>query len=208
VRAVEAYASQLGLFGPGGAVPELCGAAIRRHAAGVAQELPGSAAGGERFAERVSAEAHAPTRPAEWQRPTHHWRYVVGCLAILGCVALFVLTRGADPAAASPSAAAETSEDFQASVPSAAPALPAQKPALELAALPGAAAPVEVVASEPPAPPVAPKIVRQAPAKAAPHTRPAPTARSHQGAAPNRRAPASPRRNPKIDPDGTIDPYR
>lgn len=57
-RAVEAYASQVGvLFGPEGAVPASSGAAIRRHAAGVAQELPGfaagSSAGDERFAERV-----------------------------------------------------------------------------------------------------------------------------------------------------------
>jgi len=162
---------------------------------------------------RASADAHAPTSPAHERPRTWPWRYVVGGLAIACCLALFLLSRGGDPiasAASPPAAALETPAG-----PTAAPPTPAV--ALAPAALPAAAPALfrdftvisdgDGAHASPPAP--AGKLRPRADA-----TRPHRPAVAARGAAASptpvqlRRVPAAPRRGGKLDPDGTIDPYR
>ena len=179
-----------------------------------------------RLVRRASADAHAPTRAAHWRPRAHHWRYAVGALAIVGCVALVLVSRGDDQVAdaattgdgAGAGAAAETigrvAAPAAAPVPAAAaprgvPAAPVR--ASEVAALASTAAPLEMAVRASAAAPAAPKAARTPGSRSAIRSRPAGSPAGAQAAAvpaPTHRAPASPRRNAKLDPDGTVDPYQ
>ncbi len=173
---------------------------------------------------RLSAEAHAPTKLASWRpRFWHRWRYIAGGLVVAGCVVLLLVSRGGDQvasAASPPDAAAETAADTAtdtAATAIAAPIAPVASAAIPAAA-PVPAAGLAAIADDPgpgrsPGPaareaaPPPPRSARKADRAAKPAARPRPTAAA-ASSAPIRRAPAVPRRSSKLDPDGTIDPYR
>jgi serine/threonine-protein kinase len=197
-----------------------------------------------RTARRMSADAHAATRPADWRVRLQHWRYAVGGLAILGCIALFLMSRSGDQVASAAAPPTEVSDvrDHRDPPPSdpAPAALDARTasdaraeldPPVAIASAPEATGATLTVAAQAPA--ARPELARPAgePAlltAASPRTdavhqavqvrsvtavRPAATAAART---PGRtdpanrlhRAPAAPRRAAKIDPDGTLDPYR
>jgi serine/threonine protein kinase len=152
---------------------------------------------------RMSAEAHAPTRHASARPRARYWRYAAGGLAIAGCVALFLVSRGGDQlAAAAPAAAAalEAMPAVTAPAPVAARAVAAPA-AIQLVELTESPRPTDRTVEEHALPTPAPKA-------AAPHAAKPAAAGRHAELSPiqSRRAPAAPRRA-KIDPDGTIDPY-
>ncbi|HWO25529.1 MAG TPA: serine/threonine-protein kinase [Kofleriaceae bacterium] len=193
--------------------------------------VPMVAIGSGRVSRRGSAEALAPTKVAHWRPRAHHWRYAIGGLAIAGCIAMLVASRGGDQvaAAATPgagaAAAAHAHRDAAhalaaaaltpaALTPATAPATapteaPVPTPELTRLAAPAApAAPVLVVET---AAAPAPKVTRAHATRAAARAiRAGSAAAAQPAAAPasKSRAPASPRRGAKLDPDGTVDPYR
>jgi len=171
-------------------------------------------------ARRRSAEAHAPTRHAEWRPRPRFWRYAAGSVALAACVVLFLAVREGDQIAVAAPAAAAT-EPAAMTQPAAMLAAPA--PAAAVTALPvaaPAAAPearlTALVYEDPHAAKTVEGRALPAPKAARPSGAPAPRralaarpTREGAGAvspAPHRRAPAAPRRA-KLDPNGTIDPY-
>ena len=182
-----------------------------------------------RTSRRILADAHAPTAHAGWSRP-QRWRYVAGGLAIAGCIALFFLSRGGDRVASAAAPAAGAGVHGAAEAALAAPVAVTARSGAMAAALPVAWAgtdargeapdlfEVDAITGEAPGVVVLPpKAGRAERSTATSASRPAsrvravakPTAGERQHAAsPNRRAPAAPRRPAKIDPNGTIDPYR
>jgi hypothetical protein len=172
-------------------------------------------------ARRRSIDAHAPTRQADWRPRPRFWRYAAGSIAIAAGVVLFFAVREGDQiAAAAPAAAIE-----HAAAPS--PVVVTEPPA-PAPALAGTAVALPVAASEARLTALvyndphtvaktvegralpAPKAARPPGVPAPRRALAAPPARAGAAAvtpAQNRRAPAAPRRA-KLDPDGTIDPYR
>jgi tRNA A-37 threonylcarbamoyl transferase component Bud32 len=210
-------------------------------------QVPVVAIESARVIRRDSADAHAPTKAADWLPRAHHWRYAVGGLAIAGCLAMLFASRGGDqvaatatpgagagaetlahradapapaPAPAPAASATPVTPVTPASAPAAAPSSAAAAPvhAPEVTRLAGPAAPIEVTVRAAAAPD-APKLTRthasrsagrspRAAAQLTPAAQPATATATTTAPAPTRRAPASPRRNAKLDPDGTVDPYR
>jgi serine/threonine-protein kinase len=189
-------------------------------------EMPVVAVEPARAIRRASADAHAPTKAAHWRPRAQYWRYAAGALAIVGCVAMILLSRGGDQVAdaattgagagAGAGAAAETIVSVTApttaptsDVPQVAPAAPARAP--EITTLAGPAAPIEVAVGASAPAPTASKAARTHGSRSALRVQKASSPAAAQTAAapaPTRRAPASPRRNAKLDPDGTVDPYQ
>ncbi len=162
---------------------------------------------------RSSADAHAPTRQAPWRPRAPHWRYAAGALALAGGVALFLLSRDGDQIAAADASAPATADarDVVDEPAAPVPAVPIPAVALPVAALaPGPPADLADLAAAPGAIEEIARPAASPPRKLGrPHAGKAPRpVRPAASAAPNRRSPAAPRRNPKLDPDGTIDPYR
>jgi serine/threonine-protein kinase len=143
-----------------------------------------------------SADAHAPTKPAQWRLRAPRWRYVAGALAIAGCVVMFLVSRGGDRVASAAEPSPAEAEALAAPTPVAAP--PPEAPDGELAAPPMSL----------PARPEPSTGLLRSPTRERPHAG-KPAARTQPASAAQlRRAPAAPRRSAKLDPDGTIDPYR
>lgn len=155
--------------------------------------------------ERISSAGLAPTMPADsasWSRTPRatRWQIALGGLAVVGALAMFLVTRGAEPQIA----AAETrpAETGDATATERAPATVTTAIADPVA---DAAAPITP-------PNLAPIVMSGSPdatADAPPPTRRR-AASAHRTTPPTtRKAPATPRRAAaRIDPDGVIDPYR
>lgn len=175
---------------------------------------------------RISVGGFAATEMAE--APVRHprWQYAVGGLAVAALAAMFLLVRGGDSAAAA-TRPAETAVRAAALAPSPAAiradervASPAPAPApapVEHAAAPAhPATPANTTtnASRGAATSVAPAAVSSSAAAAAQRppraerARPAPGVHSRGVPATTRRAPVAPRRATKLDPNGTVDPFR
>ncbi|MDQ3366780.1 MAG: serine/threonine protein kinase [Myxococcota bacterium] len=146
-----------------------------------------------------------------WRASSSRWQYIVGGAAIVASALLFMLSRAGDTEAATTSTAA-----------SSAPYIRTDTTLASELATTRVAAPLVVPAAAivaDPLPPVAfeeltylidegsskpAKVVkRQAPRVATP---PRSTSMAHRAS--TRKVPVAPRRATKIDPDGTIDPYR
>lgn len=126
----------------------------------------------------------APTEQASisgtWMPPRKGWQYVIGAAALAASALMFLFSRGSDTAAAS----------TVAPVKQVAPALATHEPP----------APAPTAAITPP------NIVDQMDRTPA-IERPAPRAKTLRTPS-SRKAPVAPRRQAKIDPDGTLEPYR
>jgi len=161
----------------------------RKHEAGVVDDRPVSRPVTVRPESRRSnrfiapAAGLAPTERAdEWPEATpRRWHIALGALAIAASALMFVLTRNADPAAASTAATLSSPARIEA------PVLPV---AIETAPLPTSELPVVVTPVADPAP------AAEATPKANKRTRSA------------RKSQAKPRLDTPLDPDGTLDPYR
>jgi hypothetical protein len=157
---------------------------VRRRSACLEIEAP------PRLARVISSAGLAPTVAAEWRAPKTRWQYAVGVIAIAASASLFFISRGGDTVAA-----AATSS----------PTAALHQPALQADAIatPAPATPVAVVAAEP----AVVEPIKLTPARP---SRATTTGRSTSMAyrPSSRKAPVAPRRATKIDPDGTLDPYR
>lgn len=171
----------------------------RRERIPTAPVIPPSLQTGPRV--RISQAGLAPTMPADsasWRAPrAKRWQIALGGLAVVAGLAMFMVTRGAEPQTAS----AETLTSDVATPTERA----ADRPEL-------ATAEVAPAIETPAAPPnLAPEIMSGSPdPQATTETRPTKrrAAASVQRAS-TRKAPAMPRRAAaRIDPDGVIDPYR
>jgi hypothetical protein len=165
---------------------------------------------------RVSSAAGlSETELAAWRSGTRRWQYVIGAFALAASATLFWLSRVGDQAASA--ATAGDASATTAADPELAPPV-----ALNSRALPLAARPVgsDVALREDPAidatEPSTQVVLRPIPVAAraeAPTAKPSPArATPHRSTAsrptPARNSPAAPRRRAKLDPDGTLDPYR
>jgi serine/threonine protein kinase len=130
---------------------------------------------------------------ASWVPPTPRWQWVVGAAAICATICLFLVSQLVDTA----DAGATTLGDTPALLSPADLAGPLAKPPEAPASAAAPAAPV--IASEP-----APLAV----AEEAPVTDKPTKPRIKQAPRAPSRTPAAPRRNARLDPDGTFDPYR
>jgi serine/threonine protein kinase len=131
-------------------------------------------------AERAPTEH--PSVAESWTAPDpKRWQYIVGAVALAASAAMFLLSRGGDTAAASTAESARLHQRAPASI-APAPAAPT----------PIAVTPPNVVDQMDPTPAV---------------ERPAPRAKSHRTPS-SHKVPVAPRRQAKIDPDGTLDAYR
>jgi serine/threonine-protein kinase len=182
--------------------------------------VPASAS---RSARLFSADALASTRLARWFPRARYWRYAVGGLVLIGGLALFLVIRGGDQAAAAAAASPSAGEAAATREAGAAEAIAAPDPAEAATpvAAPTSGRELDADARTPEVPEV-PEVIEPEARDLAPappprkparlHTKPAGRVRSAASAAapsaPIRRAPAAPRRNAKLDPDGTVDPYR
>ncbi|HEY5937158.1 MAG TPA: protein kinase [Kofleriaceae bacterium] len=126
----------------------------------------------------------APTEHAsisgEWTPPRKRWQYVIGGAALAASTVMFLMSRGGDTASAS-------------TVPS-----PKLVPAAIATHEPPAPAPTSAVTP--------PNIVNQMDPTPV-IERPGPRAKTLRTSS-SRKAPVAPRRQAKIDPDGTLEPYR
>ena len=139
---------------------------------------------------RLRSEAGlAPTQRASlsgvpsWRAESKRWQYVVGAVALAASATMLLVSRSGDGNTASASTISAPATREQA---------PAPAPALAVHDEPVAVTPPNLV-EETPTP-----VVRK------PATRSTRTQRT----SPSREAPVAPRRAAKIDPDGTLDPYR
>ena len=151
----------------------------------------------------VSYVGRAPTEPAG-RALVRRWRYAAGAAALVASAGLFAFTRASSaPEAAAAAAAIAAPMPVEPEIDRAIDRAIQSEP---LAAAP-AAAPVELPALALPDSPVATAPAQ--PAKRAEPPRPS-NGRSTTMAyrPPTRNAPVAPRRATKIDPDGTVDPYR
>ncbi|MGE0398839.1 MAG: serine/threonine protein kinase [Kofleriaceae bacterium] len=154
---------------------------------------------------RISSAGLAPTMPADsasWPAPrAKKWQIALGGLAVAAGLAMFLVTRGAEPQ----SAAADTLTSDVAT-----PTEREVRPP-ELATSVRSTAPITTPA-EPTAPPnLAPVIMSGSPERDATADEPRPTKRRAASVqrTSTRKAPTMPRRAAaRIDPDGVIDPYR
>jgi serine/threonine protein kinase len=154
--------------------------------------------------------AESPVRP-EWQ-PARRWQWAVGAAALAAIGCLFLISHTSDTAAATSEVADElfaapeslrpAQGDVRLSIPPPPeplppPAPPVVDPELLVPAL------VDAVGLPVESPDVgaAPIVVKQP----APRARPVVRAQANRAA---KLAPVVPRRNAKLDPDGTFDPYR
>ena len=147
--------------------------------------LPGSSPSRTRLRSQAGL---APTEHAsisgEWTPPRKRWQYVVGAAALAASTVMFLVTRGGDTASASTVNASGIRSD------QVAPALATQEPP--------APSPTDAVTP--------PNIVDQMDPTPA-IERPASRAKTLRTSS-SRKAPVAPRRQAKIDPDGTLEPYR
>jgi serine/threonine-protein kinase len=165
---------------------------------------------------RVSSAAGlSETELAAWRSGTKRWQYIIGAFALAASATLFWLSRVGDQAASA--ATAGDASAATAADPELAPPV-----ALNSRALPLAARRVgsDVALREDPAidatEPSTQVVLRPIPVAAraeAPTAKPSPArATPHRSTAsrptPARNSPAAPRRRAKLDPDGTLDPYR
>lgn len=154
-----------------------------------------------------SEQGFAPTQPATWSAaPGSRWQVVIGALALAGSLTMFLVTRTGDTPTAS--AAAHPPADPARIAPLAPPlaAAPADLERVVSTAITRAAAAL------PPAPPAPATATRPAPrSRVGPTGTASRTITRTDGALAGalRPAPAAPRRLAgRLDPDGTIDPYR
>jgi len=162
----------------------------------------------QRIVVPVPARTRAPSGLAatECAEPLHGarlWRYALGGVAIGLSIVLLIITRAGDHAAR-----AATNESAPIELAPAGPAAPDPLPAIAAPApepLPVAAVAAlnDEIAPEPEVKPVT--IPIHAPAARPVSRRPVPAV--HRAAAPHA-SPVAPRRWTKVDPDGTIDPYK
>lgn len=151
----------------------------------------------------ISSAGLAPTELASIASDSRRWQYVVGALALAASALMFVFSRVGDTQAA----AAATAPVHEAEV-TAERAVPAPPPDRVAADPMPNAAPVPTAVADAASP-------ASAGARIIPISAPAPTSRvstrrTATAAArhvPSRTSPASPRREKRIDPDGTVDPY-
>ncbi len=139
---------------------------------------------------RVPSAGLAPTQPADsmdWeQKRSKRWQFAVGAMALVASAIMFLISRGGD------TDVAEQSQQSQVEH------LPAPTP-VEHADVGSAPVPSTSVAAA-----TMPGADQQPTARTPTHRSPSATQRAS-----NRKAPAVPRRAAaRIDPDGTIDPYR
>jgi serine/threonine-protein kinase len=139
-------------------------------------------------ATRLRSEAGlAPTEEASvsrtWKPEKKRWQYVVGAAALAASAAMFLLSRDSETAAASTAEAARIDQRAPASI-----AVKAEAPIAPTAAV----TPPNIVDQMDPTPTV---------------ERRTPRAKPHRTSS-SRKAPVAPRRQAKIDPDGTLEPYR
>ncbi len=137
-------------------------------------------------------EVAAPlvAKPALPQR--QRWQWVVGAVAIATSAMLFVVSQLVDSTAATASTLGTVDEAAQV-VPQPEPVAPP----------PPVAAPAPVAVNDEVAPAAEP-----APVVAPPPPRKSPPPKIRQQSRAAKLAPVAPRRNAKVDPDGTFDPYR
>ncbi len=144
-----------------------------------------------RAARLISSAGLAPTIQAERRVRRNRWQYAVGVAAIVASATMFLISRGGDSSAAAGTLAPATHADS---------ALVSTIPAESLAA----SAPVASIT-----PPHTVQAVTATP-RPVRISLPSTTSRSSSMAyrPSSRKAPVAPRRATKIDPDGTLDPYR
>jgi len=163
--------------------------------------VPVAAIGSSR---RLSPIGRAPTLPAE--RPAlRRWRYAAGAAALAASAGLFAFTRAGDRPAAAAAAAAVITAPANAAPTAVLEIDNAIDRAIESEPLAAAPTPADTEATDSIAPTPAP--LHAAGAATAP-TPPVKRAVRRATPPPPRNAPVAPRRAVKIDPDGTIDPYR
>jgi hypothetical protein len=162
----------------------------------------------------ISAAELAKTDDAVWQARPKRWQYAMGALALVASATLFWVSRLDDQAAS----AATTGARPVAAGRMAPVAGPDAGAGVTLAAQPMISdvelrptPPVDAaVATRPIALPPLPAAARvehraAAPSHAAHTHTPRPTT---SRPAPSHKSPVAPRQGPKVDPDGTLDPYR
>jgi type IV secretory pathway VirJ component len=141
---------------------------------------------------------------AEWREaPSKRWTYAVGSLAIIASLTMFLVSRTVDSTAN----AATTLDPAPSEIAGAAQHRPAGVITLDAASVAAHApasetiTPPNLVVSTPPieVTPVAKKMAPRTPTSRS-------TSMAHRSS--TRKVPVAPRRATKIDPDGTIDPYR
>jgi tRNA A-37 threonylcarbamoyl transferase component Bud32 len=164
---------------------------VRRQQAGIERGIETVAIEAPRAGRRTSKAGLAPTVPVEWQHRSKRWQFVVGALAIAASVMMLLFSRAGDSRAA---AAATT-------------APPGQIAPEPLAVRDDLAATTMTPDDVAPSAPIRERALPRAaprPTQAASKVRSTPA--SHRPSP--RKAPALPPRDKRIDPDGTIDPYR
>jgi tRNA A-37 threonylcarbamoyl transferase component Bud32 len=165
-------------------------------------------------ARMASSAGISATQPFGWRYESRRWQYAIGGLALALSGLLFWISRDHDHAAS-----AATGPEVVAGAPLAVHApgpgpqvAPATLRAASDRAVAIAAPPARVTAEAPAAGEITPVALAATPLvlhpahperAALPITRPAP-----RSPAPARRVPAEPRRGTRLDPDGTLDPYR
>ena len=150
----------------------------------------------------ISAPGLAPTEPAAVRERSRRWQFVVGALALCASATMFLLTRDGEPATAS-AAQAVPAEAPPVQVAAPTPAMPAPTaPSASPASIVQAQrAPITTAIAEP-------EVASAPVAEQAAVVVPASHAKLHHAAFKPHKHLAKPRRDADRDPDGTVDPYR
>lgn len=166
------------------------GTRVRAGSDGIRKRAPSDGLSASESRRRLPSAGLAPTEPADsidWQPKRKRWQFAIGAVALVASAVMFLLSRTGDPQVADAAAIPQpVSVSVATSVePSTAPVV---------------------------APPVAPPNLAATVMTGADQTTtrtPTPRASVPTQRASTRKAPAVPRRAAaRIDPDGTIDPYR